>query len=179
MSKTTFIADTIITKEFLNAVNNHTHSTGADDGCGALDSTATTAAVAAASETVAGKIALATDAKAQAWTDDLTAITPYELNMALKGSNQSLAASGYQKLPGGLIVQWGSDTNTTHGHTVSFPISFTTCYSVAVSGNATGTYFHQYLQSFTSSEYVQGFRDPSGNAGNASIWSGYFIAIGV
>lgn len=38
------------------------------------------------------------------------------------GSNVSLASSGYQKLPSGLIVQWG----TSGGGSVTFPISFPT-----------------------------------------------------
>jgi hypothetical protein len=41
------------------------------------------------------------------------------------GSNQSLASNGYQKLPGGLILQWGSISmafpSTT---TVTFPVAF-------------------------------------------------------
>jgi hypothetical protein len=42
------------------------------------------------------------------------------------GSNQSLTTDGYQKLPGGLIIQWGyvPDTGTTMS--VTFPIAFTT-----------------------------------------------------
>lgn len=45
---------------------------------------------------------------------------------AFLGSNQSLGSSGYQKLPGGLILQWGvtgafSDNNSA---TVIFPIQF-------------------------------------------------------
>lgn len=46
-----------------------------------------------------------------------------------KGSNQSLNGDGYQKLPGGLIMQWGSDvelTNAGGGATVTLPISFPT-----------------------------------------------------
>jgi len=48
------------------------------------------------------------------------------------GSNQSLTADGYQKLVGGLIMQWGSVSpaiNTTT--TVTFPIAFpTACANV-------------------------------------------------
>lgn len=41
------------------------------------------------------------------------------------GANQSLAQSGYQKLPGGLIVQWGiTTTNAAGTSVVTFPISF-------------------------------------------------------
>lgn len=42
------------------------------------------------------------------------------------GTNQSLGTNGYQKLPGGLIMQWGS-TTVTGGvfSSATFPISFT------------------------------------------------------
>lgn len=41
------------------------------------------------------------------------------------GSNQSLANPGYQKLPGGLILQWGTvTTNGTTTKSVTFPIAF-------------------------------------------------------
>jgi hypothetical protein len=38
------------------------------------------------------------------------------------GSNQSLTTDGYQKLPGGLIIQWGTADDTDL--TVSFPVAF-------------------------------------------------------
>ena len=40
------------------------------------------------------------------------------------GANQSLASSGYQKLPGGLILQWGEIAGTTAGVSVTYPIAF-------------------------------------------------------
>lgn len=45
------------------------------------------------------------------------------------GANQSLASTGYQKLPGGLIIQWGVSNPTINGTSVSniditFPIAF-------------------------------------------------------
>lgn len=42
------------------------------------------------------------------------------------GINQSLAESGYQKLPGGLIIQWGSFTpnGLGQGLRITFPIAF-------------------------------------------------------
>jgi hypothetical protein len=54
--------------------------------------------------------------------------------VALGQFDVSLAASGYQKLPGGLIMQWGSFAHGTtegSGGTITFPISFpNTCVSV-------------------------------------------------
>lgn len=53
--------------------------------------------------------------------------------------NQSLAANGYQKLPGGLAMAWGSYVTTTTNGTnpVTFPLTFTAVYSVQVSGEIT------------------------------------------
>lgn len=44
------------------------------------------------------------------------------------GANQSLGTSGYQKLPGGLIMQWGrwSATDADSSTTITFPIAFPT-----------------------------------------------------
>jgi hypothetical protein len=44
------------------------------------------------------------------------------------GANQSLGSSGYQKLPGGLIMQWGETGAMSGGQnlTVTYPIAFPT-----------------------------------------------------
>jgi hypothetical protein len=43
------------------------------------------------------------------------------------GAAQSLAASGYQKLPSGLIIQWGTATTNGSGQaSVTFPLAFPT-----------------------------------------------------
>jgi hypothetical protein len=43
------------------------------------------------------------------------------------GANQSLTATGYQKLPGGLIIQWGSRSITGYSNNdITYPISFPT-----------------------------------------------------
>ena len=54
------------------------------------------------------------------------------------GANQSLSESGYQKLPGGLIIQWGIASSSTAGATTNFPITFPNAHvgtsAVAVGG---------------------------------------------
>ena len=46
---------------------------------------------------------------------------------AFTGSNQSKAASGFQKLPGGVILQWGKDQGTTPSEAwITFPTPFPT-----------------------------------------------------
>ena len=49
---------------------------------------------------------------------------------AFLGDNQSLTTTGYQKLPGGLIIQWGQGSYA-NGSTVSFPTAFpNACFTV-------------------------------------------------
>lgn len=66
-------------------------------------------------------LVVASTVEAQAWVDNTKAISPLRLTEALQGSNQLLATSGYQKLPGGLIIQWGSRAGDG---SVIFPIAF-------------------------------------------------------
>lgn len=89
-----------------------------------------------ASETAIGLVESATDAEAQAFTANKF-IDGAKLNTALKGSNQSLAASGYQKLPGGLIIQWATVPTLTNntGTDLTFPIAFPTAV-VSISATA-------------------------------------------
>jgi hypothetical protein len=53
--------------------------------------------------------------------------------------NNSLTTDGYQKIQGGLIIQWGTNTASTAGVTSSFPLAFPNrCFSmVAVNNNQT------------------------------------------
>ncbi len=59
-----------------------------------------------------------------------------DLKVALSdftGANVNLANNGYQKLPSGLIIQWGVAQSTTQGElgTNTFPVSFpNSCLSV-------------------------------------------------
>lgn len=74
-----------------------------------------------------GLVRLATSAEAQALADQYAALVPYSLNAALKGANQSLTLNGYQRLPGGLILQWGRLVNASYtqtAYTITFPIAF-------------------------------------------------------
>jgi hypothetical protein len=57
--------------------------------------------------------------------------TDFVFQNDLTGSNQSLTTDGYQKLPGGLIIQWGRIGNGTPNSagstgTVTFPLEFPT-----------------------------------------------------
>lgn len=76
-----------------------------------------------ASETTKGIVEIATAAEAQAFVAN-KAIDGAKLSAALQGANQSLTANGFQKLPGGLIVQWGTSPVSSSGTLVSLPIPF-------------------------------------------------------
>lgn len=79
---------------------------------------------------------IASTAEAQTQSDNTKALSPLRLKEALQGANQSLLTNGYQKLPGGLIMQWGqanlaAGTNTT----VTLPIAYPTAH-LHISGSA-------------------------------------------
>jgi hypothetical protein len=61
---------------------------------------------------------------------------------AALGYLSSKAASGYQKLPGGVIIQWGTVTRSSTAQTLTFPLAFpTACLNVQVtdiSGDTAG-----------------------------------------
>lgn len=89
-----------------------------------------------ASTTTKGLIEIATAAEAQAYSSSLLALTPSTMNQALKGSNQTLNSNGWQRLPGGLILQWGRSGQIPHNTfiTVTFPLAFpTACLNVVAS----------------------------------------------
>jgi len=87
------------------------------------------------------------------------------------GSNQSLTSSGYQKLPGGVIIQWGTygtlftDLGAVVDKTISFPISFPTACLVVVSNvcsdNAAshGSIYHA-IKSWSTSSFVAASEAP-------------------
>lgn len=93
-------------------------------------------ATAAATTTARGTVELADATEARALTNAANALTPATLAAALTGANQSLSASGYQRLPGGLILQWGEVTTSASGDvSVTFPLAFpTACASVIGTG---------------------------------------------
>jgi hypothetical protein len=67
----------------------------------------------------------ASNAEAQGLSILTKMLSPGTLNSAFQGANQSLVANGYQKLPGGLILQWGLATSGAGGNTlITFPITF-------------------------------------------------------
>ena len=95
-----------------------------------------------ATETTAGISKIATQTEVDAGIDDTKIVTAKKLkNVFSNGSN--LATNGYQRLPNGLIFQWGWATippipnglGSSVETTINFPITFpTVCLVVNVSG---------------------------------------------
>jgi hypothetical protein len=87
----------------------------------------------AATTEVQGLIELATDAEVAALTDAERAITSSNLGKLFA---RSLSPYGYQVLPGGLIIQWGSFTSSASsaGAICTFPVAFSDrCYAIICS----------------------------------------------
>ena len=82
-----------------------------------------------ATESVPGIVEIATASEAQAFTANKI-IDGAKLASAFMGVNVSLTTNGYQKLPSGLIIQWGVTASfshaagTTQNVTVTFPVAF-------------------------------------------------------
>lgn len=76
---------------------------------------------------VDNKTTVASALQAQQQTSNAVLLSALRLADAFKGGNQSLSANGYQKLPGGLIIQWGkvevtyAAANTTYTRTITLP----------------------------------------------------------
>ncbi|MGB6103632.1 MAG: hypothetical protein WBF88_07255 [Pusillimonas sp.] len=72
-----------------------------------------------------GLIKIATVSQAQALADDVNTLTPKKLADAFQGSNHLLSDGGFQKLPGGLILQWLIwNSNGTDTRVMTFPIAW-------------------------------------------------------
>jgi hypothetical protein len=116
-----------------------------------------------ATESAKGLIELATAAEAQAMTDDVRALTAAKLSAAFQGSNQSLADSGYQKLPGGLMFQWGGAAITNVDTAYNFPIAFpNACFGVVIQDGASESAGHNFAaQIYTASQFKAISSSPS------------------
>jgi hypothetical protein len=103
----------------------------------------------AGSETLTNKtIALGSNTVSGTKSQFNTAVTDTDFAFAndFTGSNQSLGTNGYQKMPGGLIMQWGELDTTPDGNTsVSWNITFpnaclqaTCCHGYSFATNSDG-----------------------------------------
>lgn len=104
-----------------------------------------------------------------------------QLGFATGSFGSSLAANGYQKLPSGLIIQWGSGslnyTTAIQIVTITFPIAFPNACRAVTVGNfgvmPSGTGHRLSVESFIAASFVAGYTSPIAQSG---IYS--WIAIG-
>lgn len=92
--------------------------------------------------TPAQAIQAATAAQARAQTANNVYISPLQLANAFTGANQSISANGFQRLPGGLIMQWGSGdagANNAEGPRINFPVAFTSALFSVVATHGLGS----------------------------------------
>lgn len=113
------------------------------------------------------------NAEAQGFAVTDKSISPATLGQSLKGSNQLLSVNGYQKLPGGLIVQWGFTENVTTSTNITFPITFpngvlSTIYGGKVASDTVG-YIAAAFGSLTNSGMI--FYSGTGSTGVGIRWA--------
>lgn len=88
------------------------------------------------------------------------------------GANQSLVTNGYQKLPGGLVVQWGTTGSISASGTlaITFPVAFATgCLNIVMQ------VLNANLVIYPSASGTTGFT--ANNSGGVSS-TAYWIALG-
>lgn len=101
---------------------------------------------------------------------------------AFTGTNQLKATSGYQKLPGGLIIQWGRTGNYTgeSGLIVTLPIAFpTACLSaVATTELSSAQNADSWAQVYAVTETSIGIYTQQGANANGYPMTARYMAIG-
>jgi hypothetical protein len=84
----------------------------------------------------------------------------------------SITASGFSRLPNGLLYQWGSASATSTTGSVTFPSSFTTIYSIVATSNTAGTTYSPSVTSVSTTS-------ASFRTANTTAATVYWMAIGV
>ena len=112
-------------------------------------------------------IKIATTAQVSAGTDNTTAVSPAKLK-ELYTAGSAKTQNGYQKLPSGVIVQWGMAGDGVTN--VTFPVAFpTVCASLQITGGGGSVIRSMSNTGFTAAPAYQEF-------GNAIVL--YYVAIG-
>ncbi|MCW6036826.1 phage tail protein [Spirulina subsalsa FACHB-351] len=132
-----------------------------------------------ATEDISGLVKLATALAAQQMEDEEAVLTPKTLAEAFKGGNQSVGGgSGYYRLPGGLVLQWGLIGSGSSG-TTSFPIEFPNeCLHVfTTEDNGSGNHHHHPTYNLATNQFQ--WRCGNNQGVNSAGGSGArFFAIG-
>ena len=153
-----------------------TDLTVADGGTGASSITANSVILGNGASTLSGNL-VAPSTSGNVLTSNGTtwsSTAPSVSQSSFTGSNQSLATDGYQKLPGGLIIQWA--TITTSGATTwTFPIAFpNACFIVQGTAKSSAQRFISVSANTTTTATVYGYSD----GGSAYNGPAYMLAMG-
>lgn len=152
-----------------SATSATTATTATNQSGGTLNATSGTVSGALSAGSFSGT-ALASTAQTLTGSSNTQAITP----AGFAGSS-SLAASGYYKLPGGLIMQWGN-TGAVSGSTastVTFPIAFTNVWSVQATKAESGGFVNDSVNIANVS--ASGFQAANGATAATTV---YWFAVG-
>lgn len=128
--------------------------------------------------TAATATQVATAAQSRAMTANNVYLSPLQLANAFTGTNQSLGTSGYQMLPGGLIIQWiqHQPTASNTEQIVNWPKVFNQqVYSMSLL--AVGAASSVASAWRTATPTTTNFRYATNNAGGGNVV--FVIAIGV
>jgi len=195
MASTTFIdQQTIIYAAWLNDVNNAVYNGIFPNGSLSLTSLSVSGSVSGDGFTSLVNNVLSAPGPIGSVTPNTSIFTTVTVNTAIKsnvsgslpvlqdstGSKlQTLGSTGYQKLPNGVIIQWGYSSvapGASGGTTVTFPITFPTAFtgiSTQVSDTITSTITTALLISSISTSSVK--LGTTYASGNLPV---YWIAIG-
>jgi len=130
-----------------------------------------------ATETVAGIIKISTTSQVAAGIDNSTAVSPAKLK-ELYTAGSAKTQNGYQKLPSGVIMQWGMVAGNNGLVNATFPVAFpTSCANLQItSGGGSGgeSFGVSVIISMSNTGFTAalGFQE----FGNADVL--YYVAIG-
>lgn len=121
----------------------------------------------------------ASNAEAQAFSVTNKVISPATLAAAFQAANQSMAVTGYQKLPGGLIIQWGLTSAIAQSgfNAVTFPVTFPTAVFRVVGSPIVSASNSNVYSVGAYSITTSGF-NASNNSGTSGVASMAWIALG-
>lgn len=122
---------------------------------------------------------VASDAEARGFTENTKVITAAKLRSAFQGGNISLGSSGFQVLPGELIIQWAEISVSGSGSSHSFPIPFPhSCFGIVCSDSfSTGAESTTHAVA-TYNWSPSGFNAASSNNTAANDTTAFYIALG-
>jgi hypothetical protein len=152
-----------------------TDLTVADGGTGASTITANSVILGNGTSTLSGNL-VAPSTSGNVLVSNGTTWNSSALS-SLSAFDKSLSANGYQKLPSGLIMQWGesASANSDSSVSVTFPIVFpSACVSVVITGNKSMVTTGQGIQTVQSVS-TTGFQI---NNGQDTAMTFFWLAMG-